>query len=899
MRAGTEFEMRFLIDRRGNKNADVHAHYRNEADTIQIAEFLMEKYKDKPQTQEKSMNWIYDEKGESFICKNIYDKAGKRIAREFYKKKKLLAPLFFISRDEKYPSYKCGVSHEEKLSKPFDLKQCKKIRLKFRNSIQLTNWRIDITIVREITDLSNTTTIEQFRNNMFVPRGDSAEMRSMPWQTGAHIEIELEFTSDLKTMDLQHLKAARSIWKGLIAHDDGGKVDEIYQSLIYRCATYIKPFMAKRFRGQYGIKQLGNQVMELDRNIYVSAVAPTIDNYYFTDKIDGERTIIFIVDDIVVALNRTYKLITQDLVSESTDVEKLKERLRDKTATVYVFDTEAYKENYYLFDVMVWEGKLVLNQPFEERMKYFEKAAAAYSFIKNKPFYKLRDMAERPNEQLETDGYILTPADGKYNEMIVYKLKPLDKLTIDFYLVDCPQKMLGIKPFVKNYDEHSRQLYILTCGIERRAQEHLRMRVLNGIEIRSSKYNPIQFEPSDYSYAYIFWGEKGLAGRVGEFRLRAEVLSRVTDPKYFVKVMDAALYKNENIWELVRIREDRDVEIARGAFFGNNYKVAETIWQNYHAPITIEDMRAGAITSYFQESDSDAHKNTRAYNSYVKSRIFESLTGTQWVLDMAAGKGQDFFRYSSAQVQNLTALEIDVVAIQEFIARKHQFAAKDYYPMSVRAITVDLNDSYIENREKINITRFNYPNEGFNVIVCNLAFHYFLANKAAVANIAKFIAEQLRDQGRFIMTCFDGAAVCDLIATEDWDVGDYAIRAASLSETKQGAEHRAEHRARRKKLELKQYGQEIEVKLPFSGGQFYTEYLVNIDYIEQEFAHHNLILEKDVSFGEFMDEYDKAVHMTADEKKYVALYHYYAFYKNTHHLNDVQHRVVANQKPKS
>jgi hypothetical protein len=144
------------------------------------------------------------------------------------------------------------------------------------------------------------------------------------------------------------------------------------------------------------------------------------------------------------------------------------------------------------------------------------------------------------------------------------------------------------------------------------------------------------------------------------------------------------------------------------------------------------------------------------------------------------------------------------------------------------------------------------------------------------------------------MTCFDGAAVCDLIATEDWDVGDYAIRAASLSETKLGAEHRA----RRKKLELKQYGQEIEVKLPFSGGQFYTEYLVNIDYIEQEFAHHNLILEKDVSFGEFMSEYDKAVHMTADEKKYVALYHYYAFYKNTHHLNDVQHRVTSKQKVK-
>jgi hypothetical protein len=140
------------------------------------------------------------------------------------------------------------------------------------------------------------------------------------------------------------------------------------------------------------------------------------------------------------------------------------------------------------------------------------------------------------------------------------------------------------------------------------------------------------------------------------------------------------------------------------------------------------------------------------------------------------------------------------------------------------------------------------------------------------------VAEQLKDQGRFIMTCFDGRDVLKLTDGDVWDANEYYIRVCKKSK------------------QLKPYGQKIDVKLPFSKEEYYTEFLVDIDYIEQEFAKRDIILEKDVSFSEYLPNYKDAHLLSTAEKQYVGLYHYYAFYKNTQHLNDAQHRIVAKRK---
>ena len=83
---------------------------------------------------------------------------------------------------------------------------------------------------------------------------------------------------------------------------------------------------------------------------------------------------------------------------------------------------------------------------------------------------------------------------------------------------------------------------------------------------------------------------------------------------------------------------------------------------------------------------------------------------------------------------------------------------------------------------------------------------------------------------------------------------------------------------------LQDIGQKIDVLLPFSNDNYYTEYLVNIDYIAEAFQQHNIILESDQSFGEYLDAFKKENYkvyesLDSNDKKYVSLYHYYCLYK--------------------
>ena len=83
---------------------------------------------------------------------------------------------------------------------------------------------------------------------------------------------------------------------------------------------------------------------------------------------------------------------------------------------------------------------------------------------------------------------------------------------------------------------------------------------------------------------------------------------------------------------------------------------------------------------------------------------------------------------------------------------------------------------------------------------------------------------------------------------------------------------------------LQDIGQKIDVLLPFSNDNYYTEYLVNIDYIADAFKEHNIILESDQSFSEYLDVFKKENKKVYDlldnnDKKYVSLYHYYCLYK--------------------
>ncbi len=629
-----------------------------------------------------------------------------------------------------------------------------------------------------------------------------------------------------------------------------------YQEIIYEIAKYLKPHLLNKFRQEYGVKQLSNQVIELNKASFLSELQNEITKYYMTDKIDGKRTILYLTDTKSYAVN--------DVLSD----------INIRTKDICILDTEKYNNIYYIFDVMVYEGNSLMNLTFEDRMNYFDKFNNIPD-IKTKPFIKLtseyrQQIRTFKNEKkpYEVDGLILTPSYGLYNTMKVYKYKSLEHLTIDFLIKKCPNKLLDLYTNHSDYFDSALSnstntggnLYLLFCGISKRVFYKLRMNLIKFYEDIFSEINiknlpnyfPIQFEPSDKKYAYFYWNnDSNLDGEVGEF---------------FYNV-------NSKQLELKRIRDDRKIEVKRGNYFGNNYKIAEFIWMAFKDPLIIEDLNDEPLM-YFQESDNILQKASRNFNSYVKSELFKKFKGTDWVIDLASGKGQDLFRYSTNGMKNVLFLEIDKIALTELISRKHIFSNDDKYPnkMNILIENVDLMKPYKKN---IKIIDNVYTLQNIDLIMCNFAFHYFVENKKSIQNICKLINHYLKPNGKFVFTAFDGKKIINLLTKNN---GQWMIK--MNNQIKYSIKKKYEQN------EIKSYGQKIEVLLPFSKNTYYEEYLINIDTISRKLKKYNITLETNESFSKYLNSYRG--YMDYNDKTYVDLYHYYIFTKHdVQHLQDI------------
>ena len=316
------------------------------------------------------------------------------------------------------------------------------------------------------------------------------------------------------------------------------------------------------------------------------------------------------------------------------------------------------------------------------------------------------------------------------------------------------------------------------------------------------------------------------------------------------------------------------MELARGNYFGNNYKVAEMTWLSYEMPLIIEDLDIYQTATYFQEHDNILQKASRNFNSYVKSEIVGQFKNTKWLMDLASGKGQDLFRYASHGIKNAVFLEIDNIALQELIFRKHEFSKNDSEgSMSIYTHQLDLNHKYKENIETLSDIAISQAS--IDIIMCHFAFHYLIKDNKSLQNIIKFIAYWLKPGGRFIFTAFDGKEIIKLLNENN---GEWTIKSNNDIKYSIKKQYKTNF--------VENIGQQIVVLLPFSKNKYYSEYLVNIDYISHEFDKAGLTLEIDQSFGEYLPQYKASnksgfISMDENDKTYSSLYHYYCFYKKS------------------
>jgi len=734
---------------------------------------------------------------ELVFVNGVQDKSRKRI----YKKTHLHPPMY-ICHPQKV-DMKMTICAEEELPdsnwqafNEFDL-----VRFKHRFSFSVGAWRMDITYTDSTTS-SDVNALAAIRDKMF----------KCATPAGA-IEVEFEHVAPYAaTMaDFADIYAA-------LAADEGMSPNNL--------EIYLAAALGTK---NAGLKKMLPPVVELSKRQYYEEIAPNMHCFYATDKADGIRTILVLDAPGSFWYNALGSGPLFDWASGRT-----------------ILESEKVGDQFYVFDALECAGESVIRKPFTDRLAILSVIAARFpadihlkEFLPMSP-EALVSIVDAPRDY-EIDGVIMTSADKPYRATRHYKWKPLDRMSIDFVAKRCPRKLLGISPYTPR---PGCVLYLLFLGITRDFFDKLgmeRLRYYNTIFSQvNGTYFPMHFSPSDQPYAYLFWydGEDDLDNKIVE-------LGRCSHDRAG--------------WTYKGIRHDRTRDLEHGAFYGNNYKVAEIIWCNFANPLTLEFMCSPRGDEfYFVKNSGTTMEAVRKFNNCVKAALLGNHVanpGAAWVVDLGAGRGNDIFKYAGRGVRNVLLIDSNKNNLCEAIDRKYAYAASSVPgKLSIYTQQADLSGPWKDTIEQLRGSGIPLSKPRTELIVCHFAVHYFAANADAITNLAELISNLLPKGGKFVMTCINGKELHRaLTVPENPFRSGYQFRLCGSYNKFTG---------------IDQY---VDVLLPFADGQFYRECLVSIDLITRMFRRKKMALVESVPITTYLADFDGRDLLTADDLQYLAL----------------------------
>lgn len=759
----------------------------------------------------------------------------------------------------------------------------------------LDGWRVDLTIVREL-DGSMSGTLGDIVPAMFSLdaatratrqrpetllqclnlRGDGVTtMVKQATQATYRYEIEIEHTGprDRVTADGVH-RAARTIMR--MVNPDCLTAAHMQAELARAASQFMTSSTAiqKFASGEWGLKQLTPQAVGLTAGEYAEIYPPA--GAYLSDKAHGLHALLVVRDGHLMVIapgwgvsragggdmaEALFPALAQPFTENaiSVDAAGLAPAARADVQACTIIDGELlplggeggpFRARFMAFDVVMLKGARTAEAPFEERVAALPAAVAVAAHfgaldVQAKPFIRLgdpatlaRDFAAMYRERARpyaVDGLVLYLPGQPYPATKIYKWKPLEENTVDFLARRPGRDVLGRAPYV---DIPGHQLYFLFVGISYAMYQRFGLTRCIGYETifpdqahargrAQSDYFPVQFQPTDQPFAFLYYhpdGAEAIEGHIVELRLRGG------DPAG----ADAHAGTPAPAWELMRVRTDRNEDLQRGRLFGNNYVTATMTWLNYRSPLTFDMLAAGPAGGYFQVRKQGIYEAPTRFMAHAKHEVMSAhIAGSPFVIDLGAGRGQDLHRYRRLQVPQVVMVDQDAAALVEFTRRmvNSRPAGKPPARGAARSTRFQALQGDFTAPHAALVARLRqlpgFPAEGASSVVCNLAAHYAFGSEASVANFALLCAGLLRPGGQLILTLLDGRAVFDLLksvpAGESWDAREHGVLKYSL-------------RRLFAEPKLLGSGQQIGVLLPFSRGEYYTEYLSNVDAVSRVFG---------------------------------------------------------------
>ena len=407
------------------------------------------------------------------------------------------------------------------------------------------------------------------------------------------------------------------------------------------------------------------------------------------------------------------------------------------------------------------------------------------------------------------DGVIFTPINREYrtehvnekktNEKSIheYKLKPIENMTIDFYIEFEKNKKTG--EYVKIFDKTMGDNEYYKCYL-----------FVNDVS-NHLNHIPVSFR-KDYNdhFTYI------------------PIINDIAKDKSGSIIIDKTVVEftyNNSLpdhfrWIPLKIRTDKTETIVKyKKNYGNNMLTAYYTWEIINNPIAFNDISILATNQYneyinklkmslkvnvgeqYYEHKTGLVLPMRAFHNYIKDNLISIYCQPYTVnkhihrkdvLDIGVGRGGDLTKLYGAGINKIVGIDIDDSSFHIPNGTYDKFKKLKLIKNSILSIlpTSELNNSIegvfirvdtshelttsVQSKLLSGMTEQNkelitthIENNQFDVINCQFTIHYMFETEQKVKSFFNNINKLLKPNGYLLITCFDGQSLISKLNQHD------------------------------------------------------------------------------------------------------------------------------------
>ena len=416
----------------------------------------------------------------------------------------------------------------------------------------------------------------------------------------------------------------------------------------------------------------------------------------------------------------------------------------------------------------------------------------------------------------KVDGLIFTPRDSAVAPLkeragrawlYAYKWKPASQNSIDFLLRISPDvsydTVLGTKVGTGElYVSRDPNKYIVYPR-ETMNGEYVPKAIPKDLQTRASKFRvPSVFQPAtphdENAYQiYLPLNEKNVP--VDEDGLKIEDNT----------IVECAYDIDTRRWRVMRTRYDKTYQyrVLREPQYGNDMKVADSIWTSIHYPVSEYMLTTTLLSNPIDDVTEDMYYSTEVKRS---TRVFQDVYGfhlrikddmyksylhkNDTLLELAVGRGGDLPKWRRILPSRVVGMDLSLNnlaspiggAAARYVTELRENPSQKLPPvlfiqgdMTKRPL-FDQDDKYmpILRGDHAANTEYLRDFEGlkeFGVVSCQFALHYACESEETFREFAQNVRDACKEGGTFFGTCSDGRSIYSLLLgkrTHHFKLGD-------------------------------------------------------------------------------------------------------------------------------